>query len=65
MSCVSESTGQENANLYLRGANEGLRGEILGASELLEILDVFGEDGLRSYLLGFVEGQADTEADED
>ena len=61
---MSESTGQENANLYLRGAKEGLRGEVLGASELLEILDVFGREALRSYLLGFVEGQADAEEGE-
>ena len=45
MPCVAESTGEENANLYERGVNEGSRGELLNASELLELLDVFGEDG--------------------
>jgi hypothetical protein len=44
MPFVTESTGEENANLYKRGVNEGSRGELLDASELLELLDVFGED---------------------
>jgi hypothetical protein len=44
MPFVVESTGEENANLYKRGVNEGSRGELLDASELLELLDVFGED---------------------
>ena len=52
MPCVAESTGEENANLYERSVNEGSRGELLDASELLELLDVFGEDGVRSYLVG-------------
>jgi hypothetical protein len=56
---VSGSTGEENANLYERGVNEARRGEILDPASLLEILDVFGEDGLRSYLLGFAEGEED------
>ncbi len=54
------SSGQENANLYTRGVNEARAGEILNGEELLEVLDVFGEAGLRSYLLGYVEGIADT-----
>jgi hypothetical protein len=41
---VAESTGEENANLYKRGVNEGSRGGLLDAFELLELLDVFGED---------------------
>ena len=36
--------------------SEGSHGELLDASELLELLDVFGEDGVRSYLVGFLEG---------
>ena len=61
MCYVSEgrSSGEENANLYTRGVNEARAGEILAGEELLEILDVFGEDGARSYLLGYVEGTAD------
>ena len=55
MPCVAESTGEENANLYERSVNEGSRGELLDASELLELLDVFGEDGGRSYLVGCLE----------
>jgi hypothetical protein len=42
------SSGEENANLYARGVNEGRAGELLDGEELLTILDVFGEDGLRS-----------------
>jgi hypothetical protein len=63
---VSEgrSSGEENANLYTRGVNEAHAGEILDGEELLEILDIFGEDGVRSYLLGYVEGTADIAEDE-
>jgi hypothetical protein len=53
------SSGEENANLYMRGVNEGRGGEFLDGEELLAILDVFGEDGLRSYILGHLEGIAD------
>ncbi|HVF02040.1 MAG TPA: hypothetical protein VNA27_12015 [Rubrobacteraceae bacterium] len=53
---MAESTGEENANLYERGVNEGSRSELLNASELLELLDVFGEDGMRSYLVRYSEG---------
>jgi hypothetical protein len=57
------SSGAENANLYARGVNEGRAGEVLDGEELLEVLDVFGEDGLRSYILGHVEGVADAMED--
>ena len=62
---MGESSGDENANLYMRGVNEGRSGDLLEASELLEILEVFGEDGLRSYLVGIVEGQEDAAEDEE
>jgi hypothetical protein len=65
MPCVAESTGEENANLYERSVNEGSRGELLNASELLELLDVFGEDGMRSYLVGYLEGVDDVMEEED
>ena len=65
MSFVTESTGEENANLYKRGVNEGSSGVILDASELLELLDVFGEDGVRSYLVGYLEGVGDAMEKED
>ena len=42
-------SGEENANLYTRGSNEARAGEVLDGGALLEILDVFGEDGVRSY----------------
>lgn len=53
------ASSEENANLYVRGVNEGRRGEQPDPSELLELLDVFGEDGLRSYLMGLAEGRED------
>ena len=53
------SSGEENANLYLRGVDGGSQGERPDPSALMELLDVFGEDGLRSYLLGFAEGRED------
>ena len=65
MPCVAESTSEENANLYERSVNEGSRGELLNASELLELLDVFGEDGARSYLVGYLEGVDDAMEEED
>jgi len=65
MPFVAESTGEENVNLYKRGVSEGSRGELLDASELLELLDVFGEDGVRSYLVGFLEGVDDAMEEED
>jgi hypothetical protein len=61
---VGESTGDENAKLYMRGVKEGYSGELLDASDLLDILDVFGEDGLRSYLAGVLEGEEDAAEDE-
>ena len=54
---MGESTGDENAKLYTRGVKEGYNSELLDASDLLDILDVFGEDGLRSYLAGVLEGE--------
>ena len=58
-----KSSGEENANLYTRGVNEGRAGEILDGEELLAILDVFGEDGLRAYLVGHQEGLDDAMED--
>ena len=65
MPFVAESTGEENANLYEKGVNEGSRSELLNASALLELLDVFGEDGARSYLVGYLEGVDDAMEEED
>jgi hypothetical protein len=62
---MGESTGDENANLYIRGVNEGRSGELLEPTDLLDILDVFGEDGMRSYLMGIIEGQVDATEDEE
>jgi hypothetical protein len=41
----------------MRGVNEGYNGDLPDASDLLDVLDVFGEDGLRMYLAGFLEGE--------
>ena len=57
------SSGEENANLYMRGVNEGRAGEVLDGEELLAIMDVFGEDGLRAYIVGHLEGVADAMED--
>jgi hypothetical protein len=55
------SSGEENANLYARGVTEGLIGKPLEGEALLEVLDVFGVDGLRAYIVGHVEGSSDAE----
>ena len=62
---MGESTGDENAKLYTRGVKEGYNSELLDASVLLDILDVFGEDGLRSYLAGVLEGEEEAVEDEE
>jgi hypothetical protein len=62
---MGESSGEENANLYVRGVNEGRSGGLLEPTDLLDILEVFGEDGMRSYLVGIIEGQEDAAEDEE
>ena len=59
MPYMGESTGDENANLYPRGVNEGRAREPLNDMQILEILEVFGIDGLRSYIVGHMEGLSD------
>ena len=61
---MGESTSTENTNIYIRGVNEGRSGELLEASVLLDLLEVFGEDGMRSYLVGVAEGQEVAAEDE-
>ncbi len=61
---MRRSTGDDHANLYMRGVNEGHEGKPLEAQDLLDILDVFGEDGLRVYLVGVLEGEEDAAEDE-
>ena len=65
MPFVTESTGEENPNPYKRGVNEGSSGELIDPSELLDLLDVFGEDGVRSYLVGYLEGVVEAMEEED
>jgi hypothetical protein len=56
---MSGTAGEEHANLYIRGVNEAASGAELDAQEILDVLDVFGEDGVRMYLVGFLEGIED------
>ena len=55
------ASGEENADLYIRGVDEGRRGEQPDPSALIELLDVFGEDGLHSYPMGFAGGREDAQ----
>jgi hypothetical protein len=61
---VGESAGKEIANLYTRGVNQGYEGHPLEAQYLLDLLDVFGEVGVRMYLVGILEGEEDAEEEE-
>jgi hypothetical protein len=56
---MSGTAGEEHANLYMRGVNEATSGAELDAQEVLDVLEVFGEDGVRMYLVGFLEGIED------
>ncbi len=56
---MSGPTGKEYANLYMRGVNEGASGTELEAQDVLDVLDMFGEDGVRWYLIGILEGIED------
>jgi hypothetical protein len=58
---MSEPTSKEYANLYMRGVNEAVSGAELGAQDVLDVLDVFGEEGMRWYLIGHLEGIEDHE----
>jgi len=58
---MSEPTSKEYANLYMRGANEAVSGAELGAQDVLDVLDVFGEEGMRWCLIGHLEGIEDRE----
>ena len=58
---MSGPTPKEYANLYIRGVNEAAGGVEFEAQEVLDVLDVFGEDGMRWYLIGHLEGIKDRE----
>ena len=53
---MSGTSGEEHANLYMRGVNEAASGMELDAQEVLDVMDAFGEDGVRCYLMGILEG---------
>jgi hypothetical protein len=61
---MSGTAGEEHANLYMRGVNEAASGAELDAQEILDVLDVFGEDGVRMYLVGFLEGIKDRQEEQ-
>jgi hypothetical protein len=61
---MSGTTGEEHSNLYMRGVNEAASGAELDAQEVLDVLDVFGEDGVRMYLVGFLEGIEDRQEEQ-
>jgi hypothetical protein len=61
---MSGTAGEEHANLYMRGVNEAASGAELDAQEILDLLEVFGEDGVRMYLVGFLEGVEDRTEEE-
>ena len=44
---MSGPYGEEHANLYMRGVNEAASGMELDAQEVLDVLDMLGEDGVR------------------
>ena len=41
-----------------------MAGQLLENKALLEILDVFGVDGLRAYILGYIDGNDDAEEED-
>jgi hypothetical protein len=61
---MSGTADEEHANLYMRGVNEAASGAELDAQEILDVLEVFGEDGVRMYLVGFLEGIKDRQEEE-
>jgi hypothetical protein len=61
---MSGTAAEEHANLYMRGVNEAASGAELEAQEILDVLDVFREDGVRMYLVGFLEGIEDRQEEQ-
>src|SRR5918993_4622226 len=61
---MSGTAGEEHANLYMRGLNEAASDAELDAQVILDVLDVFGEGGVRMYLVGFLEGIEDRQEEE-
>jgi hypothetical protein len=53
------SSGEETDKLYMRGVNDDCVGGFLDGEELLAILDGFGRNGLRAYIVRHLEGVAD------
>jgi hypothetical protein len=56
---MSGTSGEEHANLYVRGVNEAISGMELDAQAVLDVLEAFGEDGVKWYLSGILEGIED------
>ena len=49
---------EEQLNAHTSGVKVGAGGEALDAMEVIGVLNTFGQDGARMYLLGFQEGAA-------
>jgi hypothetical protein len=56
---MGEADGKELSNLYMRGVKEGARGVDFDPQQVLDVLDVFGEEGVRMYMVGCLEGVED------
>src|SRR5919112_1201991 len=56
---MGEAEGKELSNLYMRGVKEGARGKDLDPQEVLDVLEVFGEEGVTMYMVGRLEGIED------
>lgn len=53
---MSGASNEEHSNLYMRGVNEATSGAELDAQAVLDELGAFGEEGVRIYLIGVLEG---------
>lgn len=56
---MDEANGKELSDLYMRGVKEGARDADLEPQGVLDVLDVFGEGGVRMYMVGRLEGIED------
>ena len=52
---MSGTASEEHSNLYKRGVSEAASGMELKAQDVLDVLVMFGEDGVRSYLIGILQ----------
>lgn len=62
---MPEASREELNNLYMRGVNDGYNGAVVELQALIDMFDLFGEDGVKMYLVGLLEGQEDAAEDEE